>query len=381
MYECENFDFWRKRMTFKRIFAVIAAICLSFTVSGLFPLVAPATDGAETESVSATGSADSGSTDVDVIYDASDAYKSVKYYGNLINLTKSGDQAVDTVAIALSQVGYHEGNGEEDFGGLNAEGNRDFVEYNLLFGKLDNSQGNGVSYGYSWCASFITWCLRHAGVAEEQSAQVDPKTYRSCWQWQRALEDANAFHDAGDGYKPELGDLVFFKNVDDSSIKVSSSHVGLVLFVDGEKVYTVEGNTNSALGAEGDFDCVAVKSYPLDSKYIVGYGCPDYTDSEESKIAGWVVASGTSGTPKPLSSLFDEMRRGETVAPVIARKGEVGVFEIVAVSLVAAGMIAAITVLAVMTFKKKPDDRNSGRRKESKKSRNKYSGSNKLKRK
>ena len=91
-------------MTFKRIFAVIAAICLSFTVSGLFPLVAPATDGAETESVSATGSADSGSTDVDVIYDASDAYKSGKYYGNLINLTKSGDQAVDTVAIALSQA-------------------------------------------------------------------------------------------------------------------------------------------------------------------------------------------------------------------------------------------------------------------------------------
>jgi hypothetical protein len=126
---------------------------------------------------------------------------------------------------------------------------------------------------------------------------------------------------------------------------------------------------------------VAVKSYSLDSKYIVGYGCPTYTDSEESKIAGWVVTSGASGTPKPLSELFDEMRRGETVAPVVARKGEVGVFEIVAVSLVGAGMIAAITVLAVMTFKKKPDERNSGRRRESKKSRNKYSGSNKIKRK
>lgn len=368
-------------MTFKRIFAVIAAICLSLTVSGLLPIVTPAADAEETTIAPTVGATTEVSSEIDVIYEASDAYKGSKYYGNLTKLSKSGNQAVDTVAIALSQVGYHEGNGEEDFGGLNAEGNRDFVEYNLFFGKLDNAQGNGVSYGYSWCASFVTWCLRHAGVSVTQSAQTDPKTNRSCWQWQRALEEANAFHAAGDGYTPEMGDLVFFKNVDDSSIKVSSSHVGLVLFVDENKVYTVEGNTNSVLGAENDSDCVSVKSYALDSKYIVGYGCPDYTDSEESKIAGWVVASGTSGTPKPLSSLFDEMRRGETVAPVIARKGEVGVFEIVAVSLVAAGMIAAITVLAVMTFKKKPDDRNSGRRKESKKSRNKYSGSNKVKRK
>ena len=105
-------------------------------------------------------------------YTVSAEYKKSRYYENLQKVPLSGDQAIDTVAIALSQLGYHEGNSNADFGGLNTSGTKDFVEYNVLYGKLDNNQGNGVSYGYYWCASFVNWCLRQARVSKSASAVV-----------------------------------------------------------------------------------------------------------------------------------------------------------------------------------------------------------------
>jgi hypothetical protein len=42
-----------------------------------------------------------------------------------------------------------------------------------------------------------------------------------------------------------------------------SDHVGLVIGTDGTNVYTVEGNSG---------DACKIKSYPLNSQYIHGYG-------------------------------------------------------------------------------------------------------------
>ena len=70
-------------MNFKKFIAVVAVICISFCVSGLLPVGAQTAD---TEAVTAPqneSEAASGSADIDVIYEASDAYKSSKYYENL----------------------------------------------------------------------------------------------------------------------------------------------------------------------------------------------------------------------------------------------------------------------------------------------------------
>jgi len=99
---------------------------------------------------------------LDVSYGMTESYRSGRYYDNLTALDLSGDEARDLLAIAMSQVGYHEGNSEDELDGLGKTGSRDFVEYNVLYGKLDNDQGNGMSYGYYWCASFVNWCLRMA---------------------------------------------------------------------------------------------------------------------------------------------------------------------------------------------------------------------------
>lgn len=344
---------WRKIMNFKKIIAVFAAICISLGVSGaLIPEAAA----------------------LDASYEVSAEYKESKYYKNLKHLSLGADQVANVIAVALSQVGYHEGDDNADLGGMNTEGTRDFVEYNVLFGELDNNQGNGKSYGYSWCASFATWCLRQAGVSAEQSAQNDPKTNRSSWQWRRAFIEAERYSEK-EGYAPKAGDIIFFKDVNDPSLEVAASHVGIVLFANETTVYTVEGNTNSTFEAGSVSDCVAVKEYSLDSKYIVGYGTPEYSNDGAKQLLGWKVASSLSD-PADLDELYGELREGKHVVPVWNDDISVIVtnaFKIAAVILIVAVFVAVVTVMLIMIFKKKPEtNRKSNRTHESRKSRSKY---------
>ena len=320
-------------MDIKKIAAVAAALCISLGISGL---LAP--------DVQAIGD----------LYEMSEAYKTGKYYENLKDVSFGGDQAIDVVAVALSQIGYHEGDSDNDFDGAIDTGSRDFVEYNLMFGKLDNGQGNGVSYGYSWCASFATWCLRHAGVSEEQSGQTRPATYRSCWQWRKACVESGIYREK-QGHQPQMGDIIFFKDVDDASIKVDSSHVGIVLFSDENNVYTVEGNANAKLGSPAVGDCVAVKSYPLDSKYIVGYALPKYENTEEKHFWGWQDVYENSWKITSLDKLFDSAKSGAQIRPVWrdVPLETVSVLELVGVILVIGGFSAGVAVLLINIFGKK----------------------------
>ena len=378
-------------MNFKKILAVTLMICLSF---GVFALVSPEalatdiSDGAEIESE--IGSLDVSAT-FDVNYDASDEYKNSKYYENLKKVPKSGNQAVNVVAIALSQVGYHEGDSEADFGGFNSAGTGDFVEYNVLIGKLYDIDTDSNTYGYAWCATFVTWCLRQAEVDPEQSAQTEEfnekykTTYRSCWQWKKAFEEAERFHlvkesdDPDDNehydpeYEPQMGDIIFFN--DEETNQTDASHVGIVIYSDGENIYTVEGNANTIMGEEQVYDSVAIKTHPLDSKYIVGYGQPAYENTEEEEPYGWRDVENPDASPMSVEKLLDDAKGGVQIIPVWEK--DVPIAKIVVAAILALLLVAVVTVIAIMTFKKKPDDRNSGRHKENKKSRNKYHGKNK----
>lgn len=214
-------------------------------------------------------------------YEMTKEYKSGRYYKNLASLELSGDPARDVIAVALSQLGYHEGNSDADFSGEKTGGNRDFVEYNVLYGKLDNGQGNGLSYGYYWCASFVNWCLRQAGIPEKTTAGAEV----SCQRWISDCRADGIFVSKG-GYIPNEGDIIFFK---DQGSSVDSTHVGLVRYSDGYNVYTVEGNTSNGSEYSSNGEYVALKSYPLSSSYIVGYAAPRY---EENKTAKRVDRSG-----------------------------------------------------------------------------------------
>lgn len=208
-------------------------------------------------------------------YTVSAAYKNSTYHQNLLSLPLVGDGAFDTLSVALSQYGYHEGASSADFDGQNAAGKGNFTEYGYAFGKV------GGTYGYAWCAVFVSWCLSQAG--EEDSAGGG---FSSCSLWIARLRELGQYT-ARSAHTPKMGDLIFFRS---SGASRASDHVGLVLDVRGGRVYTVEGNSSER---------VALRNYALTDTYIVGYGRPDYENkgqtisrrTHEDKSAGYYVVT------------------------------------------------------------------------------------------
>ena len=110
-------------------------------------------------------------------------------------------------------------------------------------------------YGFNsrvgWCACFVSWCYNQAGKSEPRFAACQSQGipwFQSHGQW-------------GDRSYTNIapGDAIFF----DWDLDGSADHVGLVIGTDGQRVYTVEGNSG---------DACKIKSYPLDYRCIKGYG-------------------------------------------------------------------------------------------------------------
>lgn len=195
-------------------------------------------------------------------YELSEEYKSGKYYEQLLEYELTGDMRRDVLSIAFTQLGYHEGNSDADMDGRNILGARNFVEYNRIWGKLDNGEGNGKSYGYAWCAAFVTWCLRQAQVPEEIAAGEISCSRMTAW-----YRSNSTYRTRGSGYTPIPGDIVMFQYNGSGS----ANHVGFVIGVEGGQLYTIEGNSGGMVGTH---------SYSLSNGSILGYCVPDYTVEE-----------------------------------------------------------------------------------------------------
>ena len=134
-------------------------------------------------------------------------------------------------------------------------GNPQLVE--LAKGQVGNVGGApywswyGFDSRVAWCACFVSWCYGQAGVSEPRFAACQSQGvpwFTSHGQW------------GARGYENIApGDAIFF----DWDLDGSADHVGLVIGTDGNRVYTVEGNSG---------DACKIKSYPLDYACIKGYG-------------------------------------------------------------------------------------------------------------
>lgn len=117
-------------------------------------------------------------------------------------------------------------------------------------------------YGFSsrveWCASFVSWCADQCDYIEQEifpkSASVNG--YRLWYQRRGLYADKTT-------YIPRAGDLIIFQN--------GMSHIGIVQYVKGSQVVTIEGNANDRL-----MEC----SYPLGYGGISGYCTPEYPQGE-----------------------------------------------------------------------------------------------------
>ena len=134
-------------------------------------------------------------------------------------------------------------------------GNPQLVE--LAKGQVGNVGGApywswyGFDSRVAWCACFVSWCYGQAGLSEPRFAACQSQGvpwFTSHGQW------------GARGYENIApGDAIFF----DWNLDGSADHVGLVIGTDGNRVYTVEGNSG---------DACKIKSYPLDYACIKGYG-------------------------------------------------------------------------------------------------------------
>lgn len=147
----------------------------------------------------------------------------------------SGNNRVDIIGVARTQVGYME------------TGNN-LTKYGSWYGL----QGN------PWCAMVISWCARKAGISENVLRNTA-----------LARPDRQGFYINyydGKTYTPKMGDLFFYKNYE---------HTGLVYLVDGEYFYSIEGNSNND-GSDNGNRVLCLKRKIADYYF----GVPGYPEAE-----------------------------------------------------------------------------------------------------
>lgn len=104
-----------------------------------------------------------------------------------------------------------------------------------------------------WCGCFLSW------GAEQQRDTINgaPPKFADVDKGMKGFKDSRMWRDRG--ATPIPGDYVFF----DWDGGNNPDHVGAVLCVEGNFLYTIEGNSGGR---------VAVQRYDLNDKRIVGYG-------------------------------------------------------------------------------------------------------------
>ncbi|MGF6990408.1 hypothetical protein M2150_001669 [Lachnospiraceae bacterium PM6-15] len=107
-----------------------------------------------------------------------------------------------------------------------------------------------------WCACFVSWCANECGYIE---SGLFPKSagvagYKSFF-------GAKGLYKEAGSYTPKTGDLICFG---------SNAHIGIVQYVEGNRVITIEGNTGGG---------VYERSYALSDSYVTGYCTPEYPEN------------------------------------------------------------------------------------------------------
>ncbi|WP_325200154.1 S-layer homology domain-containing protein [Oscillibacter sp.] len=160
-----------------------------------------------------------------------------------------------------------------------------------------------------WCDMFVSWCAEEAGV----SPKAFPRSV-SCTRHCRAFTALGRYYDSaarGGSYVPLQGDLALFCNIEGQI-----HHIGLVLYVEDETLFTVEGN---ALTVRWDYppetvgparvpeeepnDYVTVNRYPLGDWRIHGYAVPAYDSREPLALEGFVDLGRYGYAREPIEAL------------------------------------------------------------------------------
>lgn len=142
--------------------------------------------------------------------------------------------------------------GQYDSRGEIKNGSGDYTYFSQWY--INGYDGNpGWNQYTPWCACFLSW------AADQQKASIngDPPRFADVDKGMAKFKDSRMWRERG--AEPIPGDYVFF----DWDGKSDPDHVGAVLCVEGNFLYTIEGNSGGR---------VAVNCYPKNDPRIVGYG-------------------------------------------------------------------------------------------------------------
>lgn len=117
-----------------------------------------------------------------------------------------------------------------------------------------------------WCACFLSW------GADQKKASIDgdPPKFADVDKGMASFKESGKWRNPNDANNmPIPGDYVFF-DWDGGS---DPDHVGAVLCVDGNQLYTIEGNSGGK---------VAVNCYPKNDPRIMGYGVLNWKTGKET---------------------------------------------------------------------------------------------------
>lgn len=167
------------------------------------------------------------------------------------------------VAKAVSQIGYKE------------KGNNDTI-YGAWY---------GMNY-QPYCMMFVSWCAAQCGISTGTIPKLAYVPY--CVEFYQK----QGRYKAKGTYKPQPGDLIIYD---------SNSHIGIVEKVQGNTVFTIEGNT-SANGNNSNGDGVYRRSRALTNSWIKGYCLPDYKE-EEVEIKTIQVKDLSNGEMIPVQAI------------------------------------------------------------------------------
>lgn len=130
----------------------------------------------------------------------------------------------------------------------------------------DYAKNPGWNQYTPWCGCFLSW----AADQQRDTINGDPPKFADVDKGMKGFKDKSQWRERGDtNNMPIPGDYVFF----DWDGKSDPDHVGAVLCVEGNFLYTIEGNSGGR---------VAVQRYDLNDKRIVGYGVLNWKTGKET---------------------------------------------------------------------------------------------------
>lgn len=207
-----------------------------------------------------------GSVSSSFLKNCSASYKSGKYYTNLSEVYISGNLANDLVAVATSQIGYHEGNSWDDISGTST-GSGNYTEYNKWY----------PVGAQAWCNLFVSWCCAAAGI----STSVAPKNPFYLDKWRSCGANVYSWGEYAAGYvTPKAGDIIVFgtsstKDKSGSELTMSTKHIGIVTGFSNGTFYSIEGNVSDKVVSKS-FTPNSSTGYLSSSNYVHAIIQPTY---------------------------------------------------------------------------------------------------------